>query len=59
VVLGEGWKRHIRRMFAALGHRVVRLRRVRIGPLALGSLEPGASRPLSADEVRDLRAAAR
>lgn len=59
VVLGEGKKRHIRRMFAGLGHRVVRLVRVQIGPLQLGSLLPGRSRPLTADEVAELLASAR
>jgi pseudouridine synthase len=54
VVLGEGKKRHIRRMFFELGHRVVRLRRVRIGPLGLGTLAPGQVRPLTPEEVRAL-----
>lgn len=54
VVLGEGKKRHIRRMFFELGHRVIRLKRVRIGPLELGELAPGQSRPLTRDEVAGL-----
>jgi 23S rRNA pseudouridine2605 synthase len=52
VVLGEGRNRHIRRLFAALGVRVLRLRRVQIGNLRLGALPRGASRPLTAREVR-------
>lgn len=54
VVLGEGRKRHIRRMFAAVDHRVLRLKRVRIGPLELGDLPPGQTRALTPDEVRHL-----
>lgn len=52
----EGRYREVKRFCAALGHRVVRLRRVRFGPLRLGRLAPGAVRPLSPAEVRRLRA---
>ncbi|HEY4146544.1 pseudouridine synthase [Pinirhizobacter sp.] len=55
VVLDEGRNRHIRRMFGALGHDVVRLVRVAIGDLALGTLAKGAWRPLSPDEIAALR----
>jgi 23S rRNA pseudouridine2605 synthase len=44
VTLTEGKNREIRRLFAALGHEVTRLHRVRIGGIALGSLEPGSWR---------------
>ncbi|MFZ6035662.1 MAG: pseudouridine synthase [Patescibacteria group bacterium] len=37
----QGWKRQIRRMMEAVGARVVRLVRTRVGPYALGSLPPG------------------
>ena len=51
IVLGEGKNRHIRRIFAALDVEVLRLVRIAIGPLALGTLVKGAWRMLSGDEV--------
>jgi 23S rRNA pseudouridine2605 synthase len=54
VVLRTGWKRQVRRMCSAVGLRVVRLVRVRIGPLALGRLATGTWRELSAREVKAL-----
>jgi 23S rRNA pseudouridine2605 synthase len=54
--LRQGWKREIRRMFAAVGVPVERLVRVRIGPVRLEQLPSGAVRPLTAQEVRTLGA---
>jgi 23S rRNA pseudouridine2605 synthase len=54
--LQQGWKRQIRRMFAAVGVPVERLVRVRIGPVRLETLRSGAVRPLSAKEIRTLGA---
>ena len=54
LVLRTGWKRQVRRMFAAVGLRVTRLRRVRLGTLMLGALPPGKWRELTAREVREL-----
>ena len=51
----EGRKRQIRRALEALGHPVVALLRVRMGPLRLGRLASGAARPLSAGERRSLQ----
>lgn len=51
----EGRKRQIRRALSALGHPVVRLLRVRMGPLRLGRLAPGHARVLDARERRALR----
>jgi 23S rRNA pseudouridine2605 synthase len=54
VVMYEGRKRQIRRVAALLGHPVLELTRVRMGPLQLGALEPGQWRYLTAREIRDL-----
>ncbi|WP_069803576.1 pseudouridine synthase [Thermogemmatispora onikobensis] len=54
--LHEGRKRQIRRMLASLGHPVLELQRVAIGPLTLGDLPPGAWRPLTEAEIAALRA---
>jgi 23S rRNA pseudouridine2605 synthase len=54
VVLGEGRKREVRRLFTAVGSPVERLIRVRIGPLEVDGLRPGRVRRLTADEVAAL-----
>ncbi len=59
VTLREGRNRQVRRMFDAIGHPVCRLRRTRLGPLALRGLKPGDARELTVAEVKALRRAAR
>lgn len=59
IVLDEGKNRQIRRMLAAMEIEVLRLVRVAIGPLPLGTLEKGSSRSLTAVEKKDLDAAMR
>jgi len=54
LTLREGRKRQIRRALAALGHPVLRLIRVRVGPLRLGRLPLRQARPLTAEELRAL-----
>ncbi len=51
IALSEGKNREIRRILARLGHKVVALRRLAIGPLRLGQLPVGGWRPLTRDEV--------
>jgi 23S rRNA pseudouridine2605 synthase len=58
IVLAEGRNREIRRMLARAGHKVLRLKRVALGPLRLAELPVGAVRPLERDEVRNLKSAA-
>lgn len=58
LVLQEGRKREVRRMFDAVGHPVRRLQRERFGPIGLGELPSGRWRVLSRVEVGSLRAAA-
>ena len=57
LTIHEGRNRQVRRMCEAIGHPVVRLIRTRIGPLADRSLEPGAWRELTGDELRSLQCA--
>lgn len=57
VVLHEGRYHLVRRLFEAVGHRVVGLHRPRVGPLELGTLKSGSARRLSNEEVAALRRA--
>ena len=59
VVIHQGWKRQLRRMFAEVGAPVRRLVRVRIGSLRLDAMGSGEVRALSPAEVRRLLAAGR
>ena len=56
IVLEEGRNRQIRKMCEAIGLEVARLKRIAIGPVKLGMLQPGKFRELSADEMRAIRA---
>ncbi|MCA9873449.1 MAG: rRNA pseudouridine synthase [Anaerolineales bacterium] len=58
IVMREGRKRQIRRIAAEFGHPVLKLKRLRIGPLQLGNLPPGKWRYLKPQEVAALRQAA-
>jgi len=55
ITLREGRKRQVRRMCEAVGHPVVKLQRIALGPLELGTLRPGEHRLLSPAEVAMLR----
>lgn len=54
VTIHEGRNRQVRRMFEALGHPVLALTRTRFGPLHLGGLPAGQSRPLTVKERASL-----
>lgn len=56
IILTQGLNRQIRRMCEALGYRVVRLKRVRIMNIRLGSLPCGKWRELTSEELRVLKA---
>lgn len=55
VTIHEGRNRQVRRMLEAVGHPVRELRRLRFGPIALGALPPGRTRPVTARELARLR----
>ena len=59
VRLFEGRNNQIRLMFKHFGRLVEKLKRVRIGPLELGSLKPGEFRHLSPEEIGKLQRAVR
>jgi pseudouridine synthase len=58
ISLHEGRQRQVRKMFDAIGHPVVRLRRIRIGPIADEMLPKGRYRELTPQELGRLRRAA-
>jgi 23S rRNA pseudouridine2605 synthase len=54
VIIGEGRNRQVRRMFEAIGHPVMKLRRLKIGSLTIDGLHSGTYRSLHPDEVYTL-----
>ncbi len=56
MVLYEGKKNEIKRIFLQIRHPVRKIRRVGFGPLALGTLPVGAWRPLAQKEMAKLAA---
>ena len=55
ITIHEGRNRQIRRMLEALGYPVRQLRRIRFGPIELGSMAPGKFRSLTRSEIDELR----
>ena len=56
VTIHEGRNRQVRRMFDAVGHKVLLLRRIRFGVVELGSLRRGEWRELTQEEIDALHA---
>jgi 23S rRNA pseudouridine2605 synthase len=56
VVVTEGRNRLVKRMFSAIGHPVLKLKRIEYGPIQLGDLPFGQFRYLSREEVEKLKA---
>ena len=54
IALKEGRNREIRRILARVGHKVLRLKRIAVGPVTLDDIPPGGYRRLSPHEVRAL-----
>jgi 16S rRNA U516 pseudouridylate synthase RsuA-like enzyme len=55
MTLTEGRNRQVRRMIEAVGGKVLKLTRIRIGPIAIGDLKIGRWRELTAAELTTLR----
>ncbi|WP_281886824.1 pseudouridine synthase [Paenibacillus sp. YYML68] len=58
ITIFEGRNRQVRRMFDAIHHPVIKLKRVQFGPILLTGVPRGKSRPLLPVEVEELRKAA-
>jgi 23S rRNA pseudouridine2605 synthase len=54
IVLSEGKNREIRRILARLGHKVMTLQRIAVGPVRLGDVPPGSYRILGREDVEKL-----
>ena len=55
IAIREGRNRQVRRMFDAIGHRVISLTRVKIGTISMGDLEVGKYRTLTKEEIKYLK----
>ena len=55
IAIYEGRNRQIRKMLETLGYMVDSLKRVKVGELGLGNLQPGESRALTTEEVEYLK----
>jgi 23S rRNA pseudouridine2605 synthase len=58
ITIYEGRNRQVRRMFEAIKHPVIRLKRVEFGPIRLNGVPRGKYRHLTQDEIKELREAA-
>ncbi|SPF46333.1 Uncharacterized RNA pseudouridine synthase aq_1464 [Syntrophobacter sp. SbD1] len=58
ITLHQGWNRQIKRMCMAVGHPVLKIRRIAYGPVRIGRLATGQHRLLGPDEIRKIHEAA-
>jgi len=56
IVIHEGKKHIVKRIFAKLGYKVQELKRTQIANIRLGKLNRGKARPLTKNELRELKA---
>jgi len=54
ITVHEGRKRQIKHMCAAIGHKVIKLKRIQVGPIKLGNLPEGRYRFLREEEVKSI-----
>jgi pseudouridine synthase len=54
ITLHQGWNRQIKRMGLAVGHPVLKIRRIAYGPVRLGRLAAGRHRLLRPEEIREI-----
>lgn len=54
ILVTEGRNKLIKRMFAVVGHPVLKLKRIKFGPFSLGTLKPGEYRVISTKEIKRL-----
>ncbi len=55
LTIHEGKNRQVRKMFEAVGHRVLKLKRISVGKVKLGNLRPGQWRELNEREINSLK----
>ncbi|MFD0619358.1 pseudouridine synthase [Paenibacillus sp. GCM10027629] len=55
ITIYEGRNRQVRRMFEAISHKVIRLKRIKFGDLSLMNLKRGRTRPLTPNEINELK----
>jgi 23S rRNA pseudouridine2605 synthase len=55
ITIREGEKHQVKNMCAAIGHPVMTIKRISLGPLSLGRLAPGEIRPLTSKETQGLK----
>jgi 23S rRNA pseudouridine2605 synthase len=55
VVVTEGRNRLVKRIFSAIGHPVLKLKRIQFGPIHLGDLPFGQFRYLTSEEIAKLK----